>query len=314
MKKALFSFIVLLLPISIFANVSFTGDVPVDMKSYIESAIYDNSRGRDDIEFTISNIKHEEKEEIMWISFNLAFLDRSIAIDIESNPKDLEKNVKEEIRNALFYERTLYLEGEENLDYIYDKSFSFFPEVHYRKGTTFTLKDANGKTQGVFEVKHNYSEASVLQPLYVANALPGMTLKKSSSWRYSITAGTNLYKSNLAISADIGNTSLIYPIVPIVSLLYEKRNQSQALAVGIGVESYLDLNDFLKIGFTLIEEGRIGASASVLLTIEDGSFGYNGTFSIFYEHRLLPKFFWRVGYSRYPKIGNAMIIGIGGGF
>ena len=317
MKKAFLSLsIILFLQAMLFSSSIFKDDVPIKIKDVIASAIEDNNRGRDDIEFDISNysysIDHRDK---IHLSFSLGFLDKTLELSIVSDSeKTLEKDIRKEISNALYYENSLYSSGDEKLDYIYRNSFSFYPKNQYRKGTTLSAYDASGKRQGVFEIKHNYTDVSELQPIYLANIKPGLELRKSSAWRYSIYGATNFYIDNLAIALEVGNTSLIYPIVPILSLFYENKLGSYSIYGGVGIEAYCDLNDFLNSSFTFIQEGRLGASASLLFGVSDGEWEYNGMYSIYYEHRLFSSFYWRVGYSKLPKLGRSLIFGIGGCF
>lgn len=317
MKKAFLSLsIILFLQAMLFSSSIFTDDVPVKIKDVIQSAIEENNRGRDDIEFEISNynyfVDHRDK---IHLSFSLGFLDKKLELSIVSDSdKALEKDIRKEISNALYYESSLYVSGDERLDYIYKNSFSFYPKNQYRKGTTLSAYDVKGKRQGVFEIKHTYTDIDELQPIYLSNIKPGLELRKSSAWHYTIYGATNFYASNLALGLEVGNTSLIYPIVPTLSLFYENKLGSYSIYGGVGIEAYCDLNDFLHSSFTFIQEGRLGASASLLVGISDESWEYNGMYSIYYEHRLFPSFYWRVGYSKLPKLGRSLIFGIGGCF
>lgn len=315
MRKLIFLFLLLFLPVFIFATVVVPQNIPEDIASVISDSIDDNDRGREDVDFIISNYNEESIGDDIGISFTLDFLDRSITIDVLAARKDIGKAISNRIGQALFYEDTLYPEVDEKLDYIYSGSFSFFPSKDYRRGTTFIAKDEMGKTKGVFEINHQYSDVDELQPIYVSkNLKPGMALSKSSSLRYSLSIATNFYVGSLGFSAELGSTNLIYPFIPTLSIVFETRQGRNAIYGGIGIAGYIDLNDFMKSSFTLIQEGRIGASASLLLGSDSGEFAYNGFFSIYYEHRLLPKFMWRVGYAKYPMLGHSLIFGIGGSF
>ena len=65
--------------------------------------------------------------------------------------------------------------------------------------------------------------------------------------------------------------------------------------------------------FTLVQEGRIGGHASILIGGSGSGFDWKSFFSIFYEHSMTPSLFWRLGYGNLQ--GRHMIyLGIGGAF
>ena len=83
---------------------------------------------------------------------------------------------------------------------------------------------------------------------------------------------------------------------------------------GIGIEAYMNLNRiFPYVSFTLVQEGRIGGHASILIGGSGSGFDWKSFFSIFYEHSMTPSLFWRLGYGNLQ--GRHMIyLGIGGAF
>ena len=316
MKKLVLFFVLFLSFSFVFASVSFSPDVPDDIKLIIEKAIDENDKGRDDINFSISSYSYsiDEKERI-HLSFDLSFLDKSLELSVVSNnQKSLKEDINEEIVNALFYETSLYLDSDEKLDYIYSGSFSFYHKKNYRLGSSFVLKDANGKTKGFFELKRHHGEVDELQSVFISSPKPGMMLERASSWRYALYGSTNFYKKNFAFALELSTTNIIYPFLPAVTFLYENKKGTSSFYSGIGIQAYLDISDLLKNSFTFIQNGRVGASAFLLLGIRGGDFVYDGMYSIYYEHRAFAKFLWRVGYIKLPELGHSMVFGIGGSF
>lgn len=314
MKKLLVIFL-LILSIPLYSEVVFDQSFDLSSMNIIKKAIDENDKGHDDVVFSLSSFEKEEKDKGKFLySFNLSFLDNSFDIKVLSDEKSIKKDLTREIYNALFYEESLYSDSSETIDYIYSGSFSFIPEENYRRGQTFISYDERGKKTGVFELNRHYKDVESLQPVYIKNARPGNELRKASSFRYSLQGATNFYKGAFSFSAELMNTSWIYPFSPSVSVFYEQRAGRKGVYFGIGLSAFFDLNDIFSTGFTLIEEGRIGANATFLLGALDGEFAYNGAYSIFYEHRLLPKFYWRVGYAYYPMMKSSLVLGIGGSF
>ena len=80
------------------------------------------------------------------------------------------------------------------------------------------------------------------------------------------------------------------------------------------MEAFLDIHRiFPSVSFTLIEEGRIGADASILLGYGPSGFDWKGRFSIFYEHRALAGLSWRIGYQNLQGT-HMLLVGMGGMF
>ncbi|MBQ0072112.1 MAG: hypothetical protein KBS81_09730, partial [Spirochaetales bacterium] len=65
------------------------------------------------------------------------------------------ERLEEEIRNMLFYEESLKMEGE-TLDYVWDTSFSFLPDESYQEGETLRLVDTENAVRGLFYVDKVY--------------------------------------------------------------------------------------------------------------------------------------------------------------
>ena len=305
MKKLILFLVFVAISSALYAGVTFDLSVAEEDIELIQATLDRLNRGNDDVDFEVASFKKEDD----FVSFELFFNDKSILISSR------ESNLSEEIKNALFYEESLYLDSDDRLDYIWSGSFSFVPSKSYRKGTTLEARDANGKREGVFEVKKSFDSVTVLQPIYIKDdVVPGLELRKSSDFRYALSGATNFRRNSMAFSFEVGVTSWIYPFMPTASVFCLQSQNSFSFYLGLGISGYLDLNDVLSWSFTMIEEGRIGANATLLLGLSDGSFAYNGAYSIYYEHRVLAKMFYRVGYSYYPKIANSLVLSIGGSF
>ena len=314
MKKFLL-LLLLVVSLPVYADVVFDSSFDSQSKAVINKAVMENSKGNDDIKFLLSSLERQvEDNGDIHIAFNLSFLDESFDINVITEEKNLEKAVIAEIYNVLFYQEKLYSDSDEIINYIYSGSFSFVPKNNYRRGTTLTSYDEKGRISGVFEVKKHYTDVDGLQAIFVRNARPGNRLEKTSSFRYSLMGATNFYIGAYSLSAELMNTSWLYPFSPTLSFFYEERAGNRAMYAGIGLTAFFDLNDIFSSSFTLLEEGRIGASASLLLGAKNQEFAYDGFYSIFYEHRLLPKFYWRVGYAYYPMLKSSLILGVGGSF
>ena len=155
-----------------------------------------------------------------------------------------------------------------------------------------------------------------LDPVYIDYPLPGMAIEDSGEWKMTgtIASGFRFSSPEVFVQFSLGRTDLIYPFVPLVSLAYRYGEGGSYVYGGVGLEAYLNLSRvFPSVSFTLVEEGRIGGNVSVLLGGGSTGFDWRSVFSIFYEHRALPSFFWRVGYQNLQ--GEHMLaVGVGGDF
>ena len=305
MKKILL-FLFLILSFSIVSkDISFEGEFPASLMEDIESAIIQNSEGRGESSFIVSSYSSDESR----ISFRI---NDSLIVIMAGENKDISQEVYASIENLLFYDSSLYQEGDV-LDYIYKNSYSYSPSKENRAGTTISAVDTNGHVRGVFEVKGSYEGYDVLRPLYLDRALPGIALEDSGAWRYAISAAASFDFSDFAIWAEAGNTSWIYPFIPTFAAGYST-SEGKAFA-GIGIEGYLFLNTvFPELKTTFIEEGRIGGSAFLTLGASSSGVSLGSMYSIYYEHRFLPYFLWRAGYTLLPSGRSGISLSIGGAF
>ena len=228
---------------------------------------------------------------------------------------ELAAAIEDEILSLLFYEEELLAPGL-RLDYIHRGSYSFLSDDYYRRGTRFRAVDADGNLRGIFEVSDSYPGAYVLSPVYLDDPFPGISLESEGEWTMfsSAAMGFSFPAVDLTGSLSFGRTDLIYPFVPLASFLFRYENGAMYWYGGLGIEAFIDMHRiFPSVSFTLIEEGRIGADASILLGYGPAGFDWKGRFSVFYEHRATSSFFWRIGYENLQGT-HMLMIGLGGDF
>lgn len=315
MKRFLSLFLILLFTAALYsAEISFTADFPDSTASLIKKALEELSRGRGELSFELSAYSEQESSDGIdrVISFTLSFEEKSYDVQIPMKQGEEESAIFNEIEAILFYEPLLMEEGD-LLDYIYKGSYSFIPENDYRLGSYLILVDDDGRKRGSFEVSGQYSEALMLSPVWLDSPYPGMKLKKGSDWRYSLSFASSFTFRNMIASAELGYSSLLYPFIPKLSFVYSYENGNSLFYGGIGAEASIGLGKLFNTGFTLIEEGRVGAGASLLLGGGSG-FAISAVLEAYYEHWILPELNWRLGYKMLPGKISGMMVSIGGTF
>lgn len=288
----LLAFIPVFLPAS---PVAADPSVPDDVLSVLSQAVERNTDGRGGLEVSASGYS----EDGSYASLMLSYGGKDILLEFYGNGRsELLSSLSEEVGNLLFYEESLYSDAPVRIDYILPGSYSFISRDHFRLGSALSAVDTNGRVRGRFLVGGIYDGAVLLDPVYLDDPFPGMVLAGEGEWKLIATASTAFdFRAPEAFGmVSLGRTDLIYPFVPIISLAYRFDSGMSYGYGGVGLEAYLGLSGvFPSSRFTLVEEGRIGASASVLVGGGTG-FDWRSVFSIFYEHRASPAFFWRLGY------------------
>ncbi len=281
-------------------------------------AVDESTRGRGDLDVDITEYSedHETFSEMILASFTISYEGKSSTINaIGHDTEELSDAIGEEITSLLYYEELLLAPGL-RLDYIHRGSYSFLSDEYFRRGTRLRAVDSDGDTRGVFEVSDRYSGAYVLSPVFLDNPFPGISLRREGAWTAfgSLAMGFSFPSVDVTASVALGRTDLMYPFVPLVSFFTRYVNGEIYCYGGIGMEAFLDIHRiFPSVHFTLLEEGRIGAEASLLLGGGPSGLDWKGRFSVFYEHRATQSFFWRIGYENLQGT-HMMMIGLGGDF
>ena len=292
------------------------GTLPDDVLEALAAAAGAETYGRGDLEFTASGYSEDSTlfPGKTLASFMLSFSGKEIKVEfLGGTREELLSSLAEEMRNLLMYEVTLYSGEGPRLDYITGGSYSFLADRHYRRGTRLKAVDTLGRVRGVFETGEVFDEAVVLDPVYLSDPLPGMQLEDAGEWKTMLTfaSGFDAERPEMLGLLSIGRTDIVYPFVPLISAAYRYYDGESFIYGGIGLEAYLNLSRiFPSVSFTLVEEGRIGGSVSLLLGYGE-SFDWRAVFSVFYEHRAAPSFFWRLGYQNLQGT-HMMVVGMGG--
>ncbi len=297
---------------------SFDESFPADAAAAIGVSLERNTEGRGSIDFTASGYS-EDTERFpgqIHASFDISYGEKSYTINAVGTERGaLLAEIDQEITSMLYYEEMLLSPGP-RLDYVYQSSYSMLGDEHYRNGTRFRGIDSNGRIRGIFEVSGRYEGVTVLDPVYLDRPFPGIGLEDDGEWTAfsTFSMGFRFPAIDMVGSFSIGRTDLIFPFIPLISVVYRYLDGESYVYGGIGLEAYANLSRmFPSVEFTLIQEGRIGADASILLGGGPSGFDWKGRFSIFYEHRATSHFYWRIGYENFH--GEHMLtLGVGGDF
>lgn len=317
MRRLLLLLLLMLPVLSLNANeIVFDDSVPDDVRRTLEDSIARWTEGRGDIFVRISGYEEDTQtfEDRTLATFEAVSGDLSLTVNaIGRDREELLDSVEAEVRNILFYEESLMAPGL-RLDYVYQGSYSFLSSDYYRRGTRLAAVDSDDRVRGLFEVAERYDGAVLLEPVFLSDPVPGLRLEERGKWTLSLTAATGFDFSSpsVEVMGAVGRSDLIYPFMPLLSLTYRLSGGESYCYGGIGIGASLDLwRIFPTFSFTLIEEGRIQADASLLLGAGPDGFDWKGRFSVSYEHSPTPSFFWRLGYLNLQ--GEHMLILGGGG-
>lgn len=320
MKHLAVLVIAFLLPVSLFATTSsFDDTFPSDILTAVSAAADRYTDGRGSIDFLFSDYSEDSElfPDELHASFTVSYSGKSYTINATGRDRaSLISQIDEEISAMLYYEELLLAPGL-RLDYIFQSSYSALSDTSFRRGTRFKAVDSNGHTRGIFDVTGRYNGATTLDPVYLDRPFPGISLEPDGTWTAYATAamGFAFPQVDVLASATIGKLDWIFPFIPTLSFVYRYRNGVSYMYGGIGVAASLSLGRiFPSVEFTLIQEGRIGADASLLLGGSSEGFDWNGRFSVFYEHRATPHFYWRIGYENFGWDTHMLMIGFGGDF
>ena len=316
MRKAAFLLALLSMAAALCAStVEFDESVPGNIASVISESVDRWTEGRGDIQVSVSGYSEDTElfEGRIFASFTAVSGGAEYEIRAVGAGRDgIEEAIGNEIRNILFYEDS-FMADSPRLDYIYRGSYSFLSDAYFRRGTRLSAVDGNGRTRGLFEVAERYDGSVMLEPVYLSSPVPGLSLVQSGEWTASVSAsmGFSFPSPAFELTASIGRSDLIYPFMPLISFTYMMKGNASYYYGGIGLGASLNLwRIFPAFSFTLIEDGRIGADASILLGAGPDGFDWRGRYSVYYEHSPLPSFFWRIGYV---NLQNEHMLMIGGG-
>ena len=293
MRRLLFLLMLLIPALAISANdIAFDDSVPDDIRAVLEESIDRWTEGRGEIFVRIGSYEEDTQsfDDRTLATFEAVSGDLSLTINAIGRDREaLLESVETEVRNILFYEESLMAPG-------------------------LAALDGDNRVRGLFEVAERYDGAVLLEPVFLSDPVPGLRLEDRGEWTLSLTAATGFDFSSpsVEVTGTVGRSDLIYPFTPLLSLTYLLSGGESYYYGGIGLGASLDLwRIFPTFSFTLVEEGRIQADASLLLGAGPDGFDWKGRFSVSYEHSPTPSFFWRLGYLNLQ--GEHMLILGGGG-
>lgn len=318
MRRILTALLIILLPALYASTITPDDSFPDYALAAIGRAVDESTAGRGNLDVSISGYSVDDSyfHNMLYATFTLSYNGNENIINaVGHDTAELSAAIEDEIYSLLYYEESLIAPGL-RLDYIHRGNFSFLSDSHYRRGTRFNAVDTDGRTRGVFEISDSYPGVYVLSPVYLDEPFPGISLESEGEWTMfsSAAMGFSFPAIDMTASLSFGRTDLIYPFVPLVSFLFRYDNGAMYWYGGIGIEAFIDIHRiFPSVEFTLIEEGRIGADAAILLGGGPDGFDWKGRFSVFYEHRATSSFFWRIGYENIQG-EHMLMIGLGGDF
>lgn len=312
MKKFLLILFVSISFSSAFGAITYDSSVPDALISSFDREYRRAVDGREEIDVAITDYKEERIEEGIYITAEYKSGDSDIKLEgFGSSLDGSYSSIASSLYSMLYYNKELYSNENMILEYAYNGNYSA-KDTGFRRGQRLALYDSNDKVRGIFLISDHYNDYDNLKPLYINKALPGMKLKRVSSFDWSLDYSLSLPIEEHYLAFTAGNTSWIYPFRPFViaSFSLDQLYRTYGVYGGIGLSAKASLSSMLPFTFTMIEEGSIGADASLLFNFTDRRF--YGSYTIYYEHRAFSFLSWRIGYTCTPSSFRAVTIGLGG--
>lgn len=297
---------------SAFGAITYDSSVPDALISFFDREYKRAVDGREKIDVTVTDYKEEQLEEGIYLTSNYSAGNDDVKLEgFGSSLEDAYSSIAGSLYSMLYYNEELYSKESMILEYAYNGSYSA-KDTGFRRGQRLALYDSEDKIRGIFLISDHYNDYDNLKPLYINKALPGMKLKRVSSFDWNLDYSLSLPIEEHYLSFSVGNTSWIYPFRPfaIASFSIDQLYRAYGIYCGIGLTAKASLSSMIPFSFTMIEEGSIGADAALLFSFTDRKF--YGSYSIYYEHRAFSFLSWRIGYTITPSSFKAVTIGLGG--
>ncbi len=312
MKRFLLFLLVATSLASAFGAITYDSSVPDALIASFDREYKRAIDGRDEIDIAITDYEEENIEEGIYLIAKYKAGEAEVRLEgFGEAIADAYSSIAGSLYSMLYYNKELYSNESMILDYAYNGSYSA-KATGFRRGQRLALYDSSDKIRGIFLISDHYNDYDNLKPLYINKALPGMKLKRVSSFDWNLDYSLSLPIEEHYLSFSAGNTSWIYPFRPfiIASFSIDQLYRTYGVYGGIGLSAKASLSSMIPFSFTLIEEGSIGADASLLFNFIDRRF--YGSYSIYYEHRAFSFLSWRIGYNFTPSSFKAITIGLGG--
>jgi len=312
MKKILLFLFLFVSLTGIFGAITYDSPVPDALISSFDREYRRAIDGREELEVAIADYREEQIEEGIYITAQYKAGEESVRLEgFGGSLDDAYSSIAGSLYSMLYYNKELYSNDSMVLEYAYNGNYSA-KATGFRRGQRLTLYDSNDKVRGIFLISDHYNDYDNLKPLYINKALPGMKLKRVSSFDWNLDYSLSLPIEEHYLSFSVGNTSWIYPFRPFViaSFSLDQLYRTYGVYGGIGLSAKASLSSMLHFSFSMIEEGSIGADAALLFNFTDRRL--YGSYTIYYEHRAFSFLSWKVGYTFTPSSFRAVTIGLGG--
>lgn len=285
-RVALFLFVFLLIMPLFSITLSFDNTIPDNEKvllaEYIEEAVAD----RKDIEIKLSSYSFSDD----IVSLNVEYGEKKENVIC---PRSL---LESEIEALFFYEKELYQEGE-ILDYYYNSTFSSTSLKDKRKGAVYSLYNCKGEKEALLISSANYDNGVFFKPIYLSSPKPGMRLERSNDYFFALNFFSSFNRDILGASFSIYNTSLIYPLYPVLGFSITKNNEQIGYYGFMGLKSEFNFAQVLP---------RVKVARNMSLSAEcdinigsNGSFYYFASYLVSLNFNISSHFSIGVGYNYY---------------
>lgn len=265
-------------------TISFDNTIPdtekVLLTEYVESAVAE----RKDIEIKLSS--YSCSSDIVSLCVEYGGKRENII-----SPRSLLKN---EIDALFFYEKELYQEGE-ILDYYYNSTLSSISLNNTKKGFVYSLYDGEGEKEALLISNANYDDGVFFKPIFLSSVRPGMKLERSNDYFFSLRLFSSLTNDVFGSSFSVYNTSLIYPLYPVLGFLVTKSYEKIGYYGVFGVRSEFN---FAQVWPNVRVIRNMNLSAECDINIgSNGSFHYFASYFVSLNIYLSSHFSIGIGYN-----------------
>ncbi len=190
-----------------------------------------------------------------------------------------ENTIDEAVESLLYYNSHFTSDAPLTLDWIYDRSFSSSSEL--KKGSVYKALSPSGRTVGLLFADKNDGTITELSVIRSSSLVPGLELKKTSPWLFSLSMGTVFTPSvRLSFDIEVSNLSVIYPFRPVIKAKYARdavNNAAFLFSAGIGY--HFPLSVLFGPHVPILSDSLVGADCFMTLG-SAGTFVYGGGYEI----------------------------------
>ena len=212
----------------------------------------------------------EEGETVTFLTWESPMLTLSLFGEEKKVPLSAD-TLDQAVNSLLCYNPHFLSDSEERLDWIYERSLSSASLLE--RGALYEALSPSGRPVGLLAADRVSEDVTQLNLIRGSSLVPGLELRKTSPWLFTISAGM-VFTPSFRVSADaaVSNLSLLYPLRPELKIkLAKDAVGNTAYLFSLGVGYHFPLSVLFGRDVPVLSDSMLGADCFVTL-------GHAGTF------------------------------------